>query len=77
MTKAKHMISVSELVHLHTKCMIELILLFLPLLPRFVSVRLQKMGGTIPNSLHDVRRNTQGRKAIYFLAESRLSRKDP
>ena len=37
MVKAKR----SKLVYLHTKSIIELILLLLPLLPRFVSVRVK------------------------------------
>ena len=54
-----HLISVPELVYLHTKSTIDLILLLVPfLLFRFLSVRLKGMGATIPNLLHDIRRNS-------------------
>ena len=43
-TKAKHMIVISEVVNLHTKSIVKLILPFLPPLLRFVSIRLETIG---------------------------------
>jgi len=62
-TKVKHMISISELVYLHTESIIDLMLLFLPLLLRFCISTTGNDGDSIPNPLHDVRRNSQRRNA--------------
>ena len=53
------MISVSELVYLHTKSIIDLMLLFPNLLLRFFITKAGNEGGVIPTLLHDVRDNSQ------------------
>ena len=63
------MISVSELVYLHSKSIIDLMLLFPNLLLRFFITKAGNEGGVIPTLLHDVRDNSQWWNAIYCLTE--------